>query len=305
MNPVPAAAGSLAPELFAKARGIHLRVQRLVTEAFAGNYASAFKGRGMEFDELAEYQPGDDVRSIDWNATARTGRPHVKRHRAERELTVMLVVDVSASSVFGSRHGLKRDTAAEAAALLAAAATHSNDRVGLLLASDRVERYIPPRKGRGHVWRVIREVLGSRPLGRGTDLGLALEYLGRVLHRRALVFLISDFQTEGYDHALRMTTRHHDLTAVVIGDDRDAHLPALGIVELEDIETGARRLVDSADRRFSSEHLRRHAQQRRELETRLAAAHASWVNLSTGEAAQGPLLRFFRQRAPSGAGSPR
>ncbi len=221
-------APTLSPELFAKIRGIQIRAQRLVTDLFAGEYESAFKGRGMEFEEVREYQPGDDLRPIDWNVTARMDHPYVKQHREERELTVMLLVDTSASTDFGTAGKLKSEVAAEVAALLAYTAIKSHDRVGLIAFSDQVELYIPPKKGRGHVWRVIRAILTLEPSHRGTDLAAALDYLGRVSRRRAVAFLISDFWDGGFDDRLRVAARRHDLTAIPVLDRREAELPPVG-----------------------------------------------------------------------------
>ena len=239
----------LQGELFQKIKQIQIRTQRLVTDAMAGEYESAFKGRGMEFEQVREYQPGDDIRHIDWNVTARMNAPFVKEHREERELTVMLLVDVSASGAFGSRGQLKNEVAAEIAAVLAYVAVHSNDRVGLVLFSDAVEKYIPPKKGRSHVWRVIREILNFEPEGHATDLQGALEFLTKVARRRVVSFVISDFLDRGFDDRLKIAARRHDLTAVSISDRREAELPSIGLIELEDAETGEVLRIDSSDRR--------------------------------------------------------
>ncbi|MEJ2084347.1 MAG: DUF58 domain-containing protein [Acidobacteriota bacterium] len=241
-------ADALSPELFQKIKSIQIRTQRLVSDAFAGEYESAFRGRGMEFEEVREYQPGDDIRHIDWNVTARMGMPFVKMHREERELTVMLLVDVSSSGAFGSGTKLKNEVAAEIAALLAYTAIKSNDRVGLIIFSDRIEHFIPPKKGRSHVWRVIRDILSFRTPRRQTDLQQALEYMEKVLSRRVVVFVVSDFLDAGYDEALRLSARRHDLTAIVVRDRREQDLPRIGLLELEDAETGETILVDTSDR---------------------------------------------------------
>jgi uncharacterized protein (DUF58 family) len=241
-------AEALSPELFQKIKSIQIRTQRLVNDAFAGDYESAFRGRGMEFEEVREYQPGDDIRHIDWNVTARMGLPFVKTYREERELTVMLMVDVSSSGAFGSGTKLKNEVAAEIAALLAYTAIKSNDRVGLIIFSDRIEHFIPPKKGRSHVWRVIRDILTFRTPRRRTDLQQALEYMEKVLSGRVVVFVISDFLDEGYEDALRLSARRHDLTAIVVRDRREEELPRIGLIELEDAETGETILVDTSDR---------------------------------------------------------
>ena len=239
---------ALSQELFQKIKAIQIRTQRIVSEVFAGEYESAFKGQGMEFEEVREYQPGDDIRHIDWNVTARMSAPFVKVHREERELTVMLVVDVSSSGAFGSGTKLKNEVSAEVAALLAYTAIRSNDRVGLIIFSDRIEHYIPPKKGRAHVWRVIRDILSFRPQRRSTDLAGALEYLTKVTRRRAVVFVISDFLDDDFADRLRVVARRHDVTAISVGDRREAKLPRIGILELEDAETGETILVDTYDR---------------------------------------------------------
>ena len=239
---------ALPQELFQKIKAIQIRTQRLVNDVFAGEYESAFKGRGMEFEEFRDYQPGDDIRHIDWNVTARMGTPFVKVHREERELTVMLVVDVSSSGAFGSGRKLKNEIAAEVAALLAHTAVKSNDRVGLIIFSDRIEHYIPPKKGRAHVWRVIRDILSFRPTRRSTDLEGALEYMNKVVPRRVVAFVISDFLDEGFGDRLRVTAKRHDVTAIRVGDLREQELPRIGLLELEDAETGETILVDTSDR---------------------------------------------------------
>lgn len=239
---------ALTPELFAKIKGIQIRTQRLVSDAFAGEYESAFRGRGMEFEEVRDYQPGDDIRHIDWNVTARMGSPFVKLHREERELTVMLLVDVSSSGAFGSGAKQKNEVAAEIAALLAYTAIKSNDRVGLIIFSDRIEHFIPPKKGRAHVWRVIRDILTFRAPRRRTDLQQALEYMSKVLPRRVVAFVVSDFIDEGYEDLVRLSAKRHDLTAIVVRDRRESELPRIGLLELEDAETGETLLVDTSDR---------------------------------------------------------
>src|SRR5437867_2442936 len=237
-------------EILRRIRRIEIRTNRLVNESLAGEYHSVFKGRGMEFDEVREYTPGDDVRTIDWNVTSRMGHPYVKKYVEERELTVMLLVDVSASGDFGTITRTKREVAAEVCALLAFSAIRNNDRVGLLIFSDREERYLPPRKGRNHVLRVIREVLTADPKGKGTDLTMALESLIQGVRRRSVAFVVSDFLDVGFDRALRIANRKHDLVAIALSDPRELELPAVGILELEDAETGRSILVDTWDRRI-------------------------------------------------------
>jgi uncharacterized protein (DUF58 family) len=239
-------------EILKEVRRIEISTRGLVNEVFSGEYHSVFKGRGMSFAEVREYQYGDDIRSIDWNVTARTGAPFVKIFEEERELTVMLLVDVSASGDFGTRQKLKSQVAVEICALLAFSAIKNNDKVGLVIFSDHVEQFVPPRKGRRHVLRVLRELLYHRPKGRGTDIGAALEYLAHVQRKRAVTFLVSDFRDEGFDRALAVAGRRHDLVAVRIGDVREQELPALGYVELEDPETCERVVVNTSSRAFRS-----------------------------------------------------
>ncbi|MEM7481358.1 MAG: DUF58 domain-containing protein [Acidobacteriota bacterium] len=287
---------SLPPELFQQIQQIHIRTQRLVTEAMAGEYESAFKGRGMEFEEVREYQPGDDIRHIDWNVTARTGVPHVKEHREERELTVMLVVDVSSSGAFGTAGKLKNEVAAEVAAALAYTAIRSNDRVGLIIFSDRIERYIPPKKGRAHVWRVIRELLTFRPDRRTTDLAGALEFLSKVTPRRVVAFVISDFLDEGFEDRLRTAAKRHDITAVTVGDPREEELPPVGLIELEDAETGETLLIDTYDKNVTRGFRVLGDDERHGRGELFRSAGVGEVQLWTDEPYIDSLVRYFRAR---------
>src|SRR5271168_404183 len=235
-------------------RQLEIRTRRMVNDSLAGEYHSVFKGRGMDFDEVREYSPGDEVRTIDWNVTARAGRPFVKKFTEERELTILLLVDISASGNFGSATFSKRDLAAELASVLAFSAIRNSDKVGLLLYTDRVERYLPPKKGRRHVLRVVRDILYHEPEGTGTDVVKALDVVNHVLHRRAIVFLISDFESPKNPataraelrRAMRQTNRRHDLIAVHGEDPREKELPDVGIVALEDAETGEIVELDTA-----------------------------------------------------------
>ena len=241
-----------AREILKKIRRLELKTRGMVEAAFAGQYRSVFKGRGMNFDEVREYQPGDEVRTIDWNVTARLGEvrgeAYVKKFTEERELTVMLIVDVSASGDFGSVNLSKRELAAEVACLLAFSAIRNNDKVGLVLFSDHVELFIAPKKGRIHTLRLIREILFFEPKGRGTEPALALDYLNRVLHRRSVVFLISDFQAPDFSKQLSITGRRHDLIAIPIVDPREEELPDVGRVTFEDAETGEQIEINTSDR---------------------------------------------------------
>jgi uncharacterized protein (DUF58 family) len=234
-------------EVMQQIRRIQIRTNHLVSDILAGQYESVFKGQGMEFKEVREYVPGDDIRSIDWNVTARTGHPHVKVLMEERELTVMLLVDASGSGRFGSQGRFKNELAAELCAVLAISAIRNNDKVGLLIFTDQIELFVPPSKGRKHVLRVIREVLYFQPKGTGTDIPGALRYMGGVVRRRAVTFLVSDFMAEDYEVPLRIANRRHDLIAVCVSDPRETELPDAGLVAVRDAETGRETLVNTSD----------------------------------------------------------
>lgn len=286
----------LTAELIRRIRLIEIRTRRLVNDLFAGEYQSVFKGRGMEFAEVREYQPGDEVRSIDWNVTARVGRPFIKRFVEERELTVMLVVDASRSQTFGSASRSKAEIAAELCGLLAFSAIENNDKVGLILFTDRVEKFVPPKKGRQHVLRVVRELLGFEPQGRGTNIAEALGFLNRVARRRSVVFLVSDFFDEGYARALQTTNRRHDVVAIALSDRRERELPAVGLLAVEDAETGALRYVDTGQRAFRTAF----AAQARRLEAgrdaALALAKVDRVHIHNETSYIEPLIAFFKER---------
>ncbi len=238
----------LPREVIRQIRRLQLRARRAVEDLLGGEYRSVFKGTGIAFEEVREYQPGDDIRAIDWNVTARIGHPFVKRFIEERELTLLLAVDCSGSNQFGTKLQQKREVAAELAAVLAFSAISNNDRVGLVQFTDRVERFVPPRKGTRHVLRLIRDVLFYQPEHRGTSLREGLDYLNRVLHRRTIVFLLSDFLDEGFEKSFKRTGRRHDLIALRITDPREEELPSVGLLELEDAETGDRLLLDTGSR---------------------------------------------------------
>ncbi|HET6345732.1 MAG TPA: DUF58 domain-containing protein [Myxococcota bacterium] len=292
----PRGSAALSPELFARIKAIQIRTQRLVTDVLAGEYESAFKGRGMEFEKVREYQPGDDVRHIDWNVTARMRAPFVKEFREERELTVMLVVDVSSSGAFGSASKLKSEVAAEIAAMLACTAIKSNDRVGLIIFTDRVEHYIPPKKGRAHVWRVIRDILTFEPERRHTDLDVALEYLNRVVHRRSVTFVISDFLDANFKDALLLTAQRHDVTAICVVDPRERELPPVGIIELEDAETGEVLLVDTYDPNITHGFRTLSAGASARRTELFRAAEVGHIEVHTDASYVDPIVRFFRSR---------
>ncbi len=295
---------ALTREILRKVRQIEIRTNRIVADSLAGHYHSVFKGRGMDFDEVREYVPGDEVRTIDWNVTARAGRPFIKKFAEERELTLLLLVDVSASGHFGSGTQSKRDVAAELACVLALSATRNNDKVGLVLFTDQVELYIPPKKGRRHVLRVVREILFYRPTRRGTDVVQALQFANRMSGRRSVVFLISDFQTTGIGtevnsplrRALSQAGRRHDLVAVSIRDPREQSLPDVGVAVLQDAETGEVMEVDSGRRR-TRERFAALAQQGRDTLLRMLNAEGlDSLMLTTDQPYLSSLVSFFRRR---------
>ncbi len=284
-------------ELFAKIRRIEIRTKGLVNNVFGGEYNSAFKGRGISFAEVRPYQVGDDIRSIDWNVTARTGDAYVKIFEEEREQTLVLVVDISRSGNFASRNKFKREIAAEICAILGFSAIKNNDKVGLLLFSSEVELYVPPKSGRRHVLRLIRDLFAHMPARRGTNIGHALEFVQRTLRRRSIVLIISDFFDEGYQRPLRLLSRKHDTVAIRLHDRRDIKLPAMGILDLADPETGQILTLDTSSRRVRSG-FEAHAQsQRNATRNVLRGARVDHVSIVCEEDYTEPLMRFFRQRA--------
>ena len=285
-----------AEEILRKIRGLEIKTRALVETAFAGDYHSVFKGRGMNFEEVREYQPGDEIRAIDWNVTARLGAPFVKKFTEERELTVMLIVDVSASGNFGSTTQSKRELAAEVACLLAFSAIRNNDKVGLLLFSDRLELFIAPKKGRSHTLRIIREILFFEPSGRGTNAAAALEHLNKIITRRAVVFLISDFQVGDFARELAVTAKRHDLIALRIQDERERLLPAVGIVTLEDAETGEQIEINTADRNVRARFAALAEERQAALGRVLRRNKIDRIDLRTGEDYLPALRSFFKNR---------
>lgn len=289
----------LTPELIKKIRRIEIRTRRLVNTSFAGEYHAIFKGRGMEFDEVRPYQRGDEVRSIDWNVTARTGELFVKRYVEERELTVMLLVDASASGEFGTANRFKREIAAELAAVLAFSAISNNDKVGLLIFTDQIELFITPRKGRRHVLRLIRDLLAFKPTGRRTNLKLGLETLNHMLKRRSIIFLLSDFLSPpvGYSSILRVSNRRHDVIAVTLTDPRELVWPNVGMIALEDAETGQIQWVDTGSRSWRQAFVERTEELRLARERVFRKAKVDRINISTDSDYVTPLTKFFEQRA--------
>ncbi len=287
---------SIPPEILASVRRIEIRTRRLVDEVFSGEYHSVFKGTGMEFREVREYVPGDDVRTIDWNVTARTGQPFVKLFEEERELTVMLVVDMSRSGWFGSGERTKVEVAAELCGVLAFSAIANKDKVGLLLFSDRVEKFIPPAKGKSHVLRCIRELLTYEPEGRGTDLNEPLRLLRSVLKRKATIFLVSDFWTGDFSTSLSILGRRHDVVAVRIRDPRETSLPGVGLVRWVDAETGQTVLIDTSAGATTRRLAARAGSHDRTMEKLLASRGVDLVDVDVTRSYVEPLRKFFLAR---------
>lgn len=285
-------------ELMKKIRRIEIRTRHLVEDLFAGSYLSVFKGRGIEFDQVRKYEPGDDVRSVDWNVTARMGELYVKRFVEERELTMLLVVDASASNDFGTQGQFKRDAAIEMTAMLAFAAVRNNDKVGLLLFTDRVEKFIPPRKGRRHILRILRELLAFEPRGRGTDLGVALEYMNRTVKRRGIVVLVSDFQAdpESYRKALNIAGKKHDVIAIDLRDPMESEIASVGLLALQDAETGEIVEVDTSDKAWREAFAKRLNEYETAKKRVWNGAHVERIALETPDDHIGALTRFFRGR---------
>ena len=286
-----------AADILRRIRRVEIRTRRLVNESLAGEYHSLFKGRGMEFSEVREYQSGDDVRTIDWNVTARMGAPYVKKYVEERELTVYIMFDASASGLFGSFGRRKRELAAELAALLAFSAILNNDKVGLLIFTDRVEKHIPPKKGREHVLRVIREILFFEPGGRGTDVKAALEFLGRVTTKRGVVFLISDFFASGYEKTLSILSRRHDLVSIAVRDRLELDPPLAGLAHVQDMESGAEGLVDLSDAGVRKSYRRKVDALLDSARTAMKKAGVDYLELLTDEPYESALTAFFARRA--------
>jgi uncharacterized protein (DUF58 family) len=286
----------LASELFKKAKKIEIATRRLVDEKLAGQYHSVFKGRGLVFSDVRQYYPGDDVRAIDWNITARMNHPHVKQFIEERDRTVNLVVDMSASGAFATFGRSKREVMAELAAMVAFSAIKNNDRVGLYIVTDRVERFVPPKKGRKHVLRVVSEILAFEPSSRDTDLAAGLDYLGHIARRRSVVFLVSDFLSEGWDRPMRITAQRHDLVPVVVTDPMEEKLPDVGLIMFEDVETGE--VVEFDTSSLGAERYRRRvAQLRAQRDQALRRLNVDVVEVRTDQPYVDALVAFFKARA--------
>ncbi len=287
----------LPREILKKVRRIEITTRKQANEMFAGQYHSIFKGRGMEFSEVREYQPGDDIRTIDWNVTARYGFPYVKKFREERELSVILCVDLSSSGIFGTVDRPKNELAAEVGAVLAFSAVRNNDKVGLLIFTNTVEKFIPPKKGRSHVLRIIREILYYRPEGKGTNITVALEQLNSALTRRSVIFLISDFIDGGYEKPMGIIARKHDLIAVRIADPRELKLSDIGIAVFQDAETGEFVEVDTSNPDIRRQFEITAAKRRSEAVEIFKKKNVDFIDLFTGKDYSEPLVKFFRTRS--------
>jgi uncharacterized protein (DUF58 family) len=286
----------LTRELLKQVRQIEIKTKGLVNQVFSGEYHSVFKGRGMEFSEVREYQFGDDIRNIDWNVTARFSHPFIKIFEEERELTVILLVDLSGSLLFGTVEKTKQQIAAELSAVLAFSAMKNNDKVGLILFTDKIEKFVPPRKGKTHVLRLVREVLSFEPKGKTTNLKSALEYMNNAIKKKSIVFLISDFMDDGYEKILRIVGKKHDLVGIVINDRREFQLPKIGLVKLTDSETGEERWLDTSDAKVQktiNDVRQKIIQNRKSL---FLSSRLDSIEINTGENYVKPLVKFFRTR---------
>jgi len=286
----------LTKELLKQVRQIEIRTKGLVNQVFSGEYHSVFKGRGMEFSEVREYQFGDDIRNIDWNVTARFGHPFIKVFEEERELTVMLMVDLSGSLMFGSVSKTKQRVAAELTAILAFSALKNNDKVGLILFTDKIERFVPPRKGNKHVLRIIREVLSFQPEGNATNIGSALEYMNGAIKKRSIVFLLSDFMDDGYEKILRIVGKKHDLIGVVLDDRRESEIPKMGLIKLTDAETNQERWIDTSNRKVQEALQKRCGEMVGKRKSLFITSRLDSIYVRTGENYITPLVQFFRMR---------
>jgi uncharacterized protein (DUF58 family) len=284
-------------EILKKVKRLEITTRGLVNDVFSGEYHSIFKGRGMDFSEVREYSLGDDIRTIDWNVTARMGYPYVKIFQEERELTVILMVDVSSSGNFGTHEQMKGEIATEICALLAFSAIKNNDKVGLIIFTDRIEKFVPPKKGKTHVLRVLRELLYHKPRSNQTDIASALEFLNRVTRRRSVVFLVSDFISEDYSKALQISNKKHDVIAITVTDPREVELPSVGFVELEDAETGEVFLLDSGAREVRSSFAEVADTKQRDREKLFKSMSIDSIDIYTNRPYIEPLIRFFRLRA--------
>ena len=282
--------------LLKKVRKIEIKTKGLSNHIFAGEYHTAFKGKGMAFSEVREYQPGDDIRSIDWNVTARYNSPFVKVFEEEREMTVMLLIDVSASGNFGTQEQFKRELATELAAILAFSAINNNDKVGVIFFTDKVEQFIPPKKGKSHILRIIREVLAFQPTGKGTDIAGALEYFSAVIKKRSICFILSDFMSNEFDRPLKIASKKHDLVALRIHDTREDTLPNVGLVPMQDAETEKILFVDTSSKKVRDNFAKNRAQATEKLRKLFPASGVDLIDITTGTDYVKPLINFFKTR---------
>ncbi len=287
----------LPKEVIRNIKRIEIRTKKLVNDVFSGEYHSVFKGRGVEFQEVREYQPGDDIRIIDWNVTARYGYPFVKRFREERELTIILLMDASGSNQFGTAGRLKNQTATELCSVLAFSAVKNNDKVGMIIFTDKVEKYVKPQKGYSHVLRLVRDLTFFKPQNKGTDINSALEFLIKVTKRKCVVFLVSDFLCQGYEKLLSVAGRKHDLVAIRISDPREKELPRIGLLELEDAETGEQALIDTSDPNAADGFSTQREKQEQDLKRTFTALDLDNISISTDKSYVEPLMAFFKRRA--------
>ena len=282
--------------LLKKVRKIEIKTKGLSNHIFAGEYQTTFKGKGMAFSEVREYQPGDDIRSIDWNVTARYNAPFVKVFEEEREMTVMLLIDVSASGNFGTQEQFKRELATELSAILAFSAIKNNDKVGVIFFTDKVEQFIPPKKGKSHILRIIREVLAFQPTGKGTDIAGALEYFNSVIKKRSICFILSDFMSKEFDRPLKIASKKHDLVALRIHDTREDTLPNIGLVPIQDAETEEMLFVDTSSKKFRDNFAKNRVQATEKLRKLLPASGVDLIDITTGTDYVKPLINFFKTR---------
>ena len=294
--PLPAQEEDISIELMQKIRAIQIKTSHMVTELMAGEYVSAFKGRGMEFNAVREYTPGDDVRLIDWNVTARMDQPFIKEYIEERELNVMLMVDVSSSGEFGSTGKFKNEISAEVASILAFAAIRNNDKIGLIVFSNKIEHYIPPKKGKAHVWNIIRTILNYQPEGRLTDLNIPLEYLLKIQKRKCIAFLISDFQATNYETNVKLTRQKHDLVAISISDPRERDLPKIGLINLRDSESGETLLIDTDNREMTKLLTSYEREKRGKFKKLFRSIGVDTIEIDTDGSLVEPIIRYFKIR---------
>ena len=294
--PLPSQEEDISAELMQKIRAIQIKTSHMVTELMAGEYVSAFKGRGMEFNAVREYVPGDDVRLIDWNVTARMDQPFIKEYIEERELNVMLMVDVSSSGEFGSTGKFKKEISAEVASILAFAAIRNNDKIGLIVFSNKIEHYIPPKKGKAHVWNIIRTILNYQPEGRLTDLNIPLEYLLKIQKRKCITFLISDFQATNYETNVKLAKQKHDLVAISISDPRERDLPKIGLINLRDSESGETLLIDTDDREMTKLLTSYEREKRGKFKKLFRSIGVDIIEIDTDGSLVEPIIRYFKIR---------